>query len=78
MSLERSTSTSWQLEPYLDQAVPVTEAAILVSGRPLETPCTETNFGWVKLLSESRVQFDIVDHGCGNATRCWYCRMNWP
>jgi hypothetical protein len=50
-----------QLEPYLDRAVPVTEAAILASGRPLETPCTETNFGWVKLLSESRVQFDIVD-----------------
>jgi Hypothetical glycosyl hydrolase 6/Beta-galactosidase trimerisation domain len=50
-----------QLEPYLDQAVPVTEAALLTSGRPLESPCTETNFGWVKLLIESRVQFDIVE-----------------
>jgi len=50
-----------QLEPYLDQAVPVTEAALLTSGLPLESPCTETNFGWVKLLTESRVQFDIVE-----------------
>jgi hypothetical protein len=50
-----------QLEPYLEQAVPVTEAALLTSGLPLETPCTETNFGWVKLLLESRVQFDVVE-----------------
>jgi hypothetical protein len=50
-----------QLEPYLDQAVPVTEAALLTSGLPLESPCTEINFGWVKLLTESRVQFDIVE-----------------
>jgi hypothetical protein len=55
-----------QLEPYLEQATPVTEAALLTSGLPLETPCTETNFGWVKLLSESRVQFDILD-----ATSAW-------
>ena len=50
-----------QLEPYVDQAVPVTEAALLTSGRPLESPCTEINYGWVKVLSESRVQFDLVD-----------------
>ena len=50
-----------QLEPYLEQAVPVTEAALLTSGLPLESPCTETNFGWVKLLTESRVQFDVVE-----------------
>jgi Hypothetical glycosyl hydrolase 6/Beta-galactosidase trimerisation domain len=50
-----------QLEPYLEQAVPVTEAALLTSGLPLQSPCTETNFGWVKLLTESRVQFDIVE-----------------
>lgn len=49
------------LEPYLDQAAPVIEAAVLVSGRPLESPCTDVHFGWVKLLSESRVQFDLVD-----------------
>jgi len=50
-----------QAEPYLSQAVPVTEAALIVGGRPLEIPCTETNFGWVKLLTESRLQFDIVE-----------------
>jgi Hypothetical glycosyl hydrolase 6/Beta-galactosidase trimerisation domain len=50
-----------QLEPYLEQAVPVTEAALVTSGLPLQSPCTETNFGWVKLLTESRVQFDIVE-----------------
>ena len=50
-----------RLEPYLEQAVPVTEAALLASGLPLETPCKEMNYGWVKLLTESRVQFDIVE-----------------
>jgi hypothetical protein len=47
-----------RIEPYLEQAVPVTEAALLASG---DTPCNEVNYGWVKLLSESRVQFDIVE-----------------
>jgi hypothetical protein len=47
-----------QIEPYLEQAVPVTEAALLGSG---DAPCNEVNYGWVKLLSESRVQFDIVE-----------------
>ncbi|MDA4130678.1 MAG: beta-galactosidase trimerization domain-containing protein [Thaumarchaeota archaeon] len=50
-----------KLEPYLDQAIPVTELALITSGRLLDTPCTPTNFGWVKLLTESHVQFDIVD-----------------
>jgi hypothetical protein len=49
-----------QLEPYLDQAAPVSEAALLTDGLALEGPNTETNFGWVKLLTESRVQFDVV------------------
>jgi hypothetical protein len=48
------------LEPYLDQAAPVSEAALLTGGLPLEGPNTEVNFGWVKMLTESRVQFDIV------------------
>jgi hypothetical protein len=47
-----------RIEPYLEQAVPVTEAALLASGY---TPCNEVNYGWVKLLTESRVQFDIVE-----------------
>lgn len=50
-----------KLEPYLEQAVPVTEAAILAHGSPFGSPCTEINYGWVKLLTESRVQFDIVE-----------------
>lgn len=47
-----------RIEPYLEQAVPVTEAALLASGN---APCNEVNYGWVKLLTESRVQFDIVE-----------------
>src|SRR5207302_3848973 len=47
-----------RIEPYLEQAVPVTEAALLASG---DGPCNEVNYGWVKLLTESRVQFDIVE-----------------
>ena len=47
-----------RIEPYLEQAVPVTEAALLGSG---DAPCNEVNYGWVKLLTESRLQFDIVE-----------------
>ena len=47
-----------RIEPYLEQAVPVTEAALLGGGY---TPCNEVNYGWVKLLTESQVQFDIVE-----------------
>src|SRR5262245_20365903 len=47
-----------RIEPYLEQAVPVTEAALLASGY---APCNEINYGWVKLLTESQVQFDIVE-----------------
>jgi hypothetical protein len=47
-----------RIEPYLEQAVPVTEAALLGSG---DLPCNEVNYGWVKLLTESRIQFDIVE-----------------
>jgi len=49
------------LEPYLDQAVPVTEAAIVTGGLPLESPATEANYGLVKLLMEARLQFDVVE-----------------
>jgi hypothetical protein len=47
-----------RIEPYLEQAVPVTEAALLGGG---DVPCNEVNYGWVKLLNESKVQFDIVE-----------------
>jgi hypothetical protein len=47
-----------RIEPYLEQAAPVTEAALLASG---DAPCNEVNYGWVKLLNKSRIQFDIVE-----------------
>jgi hypothetical protein len=47
-----------RIEPYLEKAVPVTEAALLASG---DASCNEVNYGWVKLLNESKVQFDIVE-----------------
>lgn len=47
-----------RIEAYLEEAVPVTEAALLGSGG---APCNEVNYGWVKLLNELRVQFDIVE-----------------
>jgi len=49
------------LEPYLDQAAPVTEAVLLTAGLPLDSPGTETNFGLVKLMIESRLQFDVLE-----------------
>ena len=49
-----------RIEPYLEEAVPVTEAALLGSG---DAPCNEVNYWWVKLLNESKVQFDIVERG---------------
>lgn len=51
------------LEPYLDEAAPVTEAALLTSGLPLESPGTETNYGLVKMMIESRLQFDVLEPG---------------
>ncbi len=51
------------LEPYLDGAVPVTEAALVTSGLPLDSPATPANYGLLKLLIECRVQFDVVEPG---------------
>jgi hypothetical protein len=48
-----------ELEPYLDGAAPVTEAALLISDHPLERPNSDAHLGWVKLLAECRVQFDV-------------------
>ncbi len=60
-----------RLEPFLEQAVPVTEAAILVSGNPLDDLGTahpdlaasfgQAVFGLTKLLMELHIQFDIVE-----------------
>ncbi len=49
------------LEPWLEGATPVTEAALLVGGLPLDPPSTEANYGLAKLLVESRVQFDVLE-----------------
>jgi hypothetical protein len=49
------------LEAYLDQAAPVTEAALLTGGLPLADPGTEVNYGLVKMMIESRLQFDVLE-----------------
>jgi hypothetical protein len=49
------------LEPYLEGAAPVTEAALLIEGLPLDGPNTLAHLGLTKLLIESRVQFDAVE-----------------
>lgn len=66
------------LEPWLEAAVPVVEAAIVIDGWPLTDPGARTNnpewpeqpaetrlgesvAGWTKLLTELRVQFDVVE-----------------
>lgn len=64
------------LEPYLDRAVPVVEAAVVVDGQLLDDPGsardTETApaarwsasiTGCAELLLEHRVQFDLVEAG---------------
>ena len=57
-----------RLEPYLEQAVPVTEAAIVVRGHPLDdiahagqTAFGSGVYGMTKLLMEAHIQFDIVE-----------------
>lgn len=65
-----------KLEPYLQAAAPVTEAAIVVGGLPLEELVSrgqwstghnrypESVYGLTKLLSEAHIQFDIVESDC--------------
>jgi hypothetical protein len=61
-----------RLEPWLDGAVPVTEAALLVDGLPLEDLSTVPDahgagrgapsvYGLTRLLMECQIQFDIVE-----------------
>ncbi len=49
------------LEPYLEGAAPVTEAALLLNGLPLDKVGGDSHFGFVKLLTECRIQFDVVE-----------------
>jgi hypothetical protein len=50
-----------KIEPYLEGAVPVSEAALIVDGWPAAECRTEATYGMVKLLEEARVQFDLVE-----------------
>ncbi|MEN9933585.1 MAG: hypothetical protein RLZZ387_164 [Chloroflexota bacterium] len=60
-----------RLEPFLNQAVPVTEAAVVVAGAPLEDigashpeltgGAGAAVYGLTRMLMESQVQFDIVE-----------------
>jgi hypothetical protein len=49
------------IQPYLEGAAPVAEAAMIVSGHPLDELNSDAHLGWVKLLTECRVQFDVVE-----------------
>jgi hypothetical protein len=51
------------LEPYLEGAAPVTEAAVLVTDTALDRMRDPGLYGIVKLLLELRVQFDCVESG---------------
>ncbi len=52
-----------KLEPWLDQAAPVTEAAIIIPDTSLEKVEYPYIYGLVKLMIESRLQFDLVESG---------------
>jgi hypothetical protein len=52
-----------KLEPYLEGAAPVSEAALLVEGPPASEATSDATYGMVRLLEESRVQFDLVEPG---------------
>jgi len=50
-----------QILPWLEQAAPVTEAALLIPDRPLERLRESYIYGITKLLIESRLQFDVLE-----------------
>jgi hypothetical protein len=52
-----------KLEPWLDQAAPVTEAALIFPSIALEQLQQQYIFGLTKLMIESRLQFDIIETG---------------
>jgi hypothetical protein len=49
------------LEPYLEGAAPVTEAAMLIPAVPFDRLRDEYLYGLTKLMLESRLQFDVVE-----------------
>lgn len=52
-----------QLEPVLDQAAPVTEAALMIPAIPFDRLRDEYLYGLTKLMIESHLQFDVVEPG---------------
>jgi hypothetical protein len=52
-----------QLEPWLNQAAPVTEAALMIPGISMERVEQPYIYGMVKLMIEARLQFDLVETG---------------
>jgi len=52
-----------QLEPWLDQAAPVTEAALMIPADAMVKVEQSYIFGLVKLMMESHLQFDLVEPG---------------
>ncbi|MFZ4546151.1 MAG: alpha-amylase family protein [Bacteroidales bacterium] len=52
-----------RLTPWIDQAAPVTEAALMIPGTPMERVKDPYLFGLTKLLVESKRQFDVVEPG---------------
>lgn len=51
------------LEPYLEGASPVTEAAMLIPAVPFDRLRDDYLYGVTKLMLETRVQFDVVEPG---------------
>ena len=52
-----------KLEPWLNQAAPVTEAALLIPGISMDKVDQPYIFGMVKLMMESQLQFDLLEPG---------------
>jgi hypothetical protein len=50
-----------RIEPYLEEAAPVAEAVLLISGLPTERPLDPVQYGFVKLLLEAQVQYDVME-----------------
>jgi len=52
-----------RLEPWLEGAAPVTEAALMIPAVPFDRLRDEYLYGMTKLMLETRLQFDVVEPG---------------
>ena len=50
-----------KLQPWLEQAAPVTEAVLLIPDTPMERIMNEYLYGVSKLMIESHLQFDVLE-----------------